>query len=83
MFAAGCFSELADDFASVVLEMLVNIVTYPETVSTVRLAAVRVFAKMGFSFSIANRAYKVSSFSLNPFNLQVTNKCADLQRMLF
>ncbi|TXG57895.1 hypothetical protein EZV62_015724 [Acer yangbiense] len=58
LFAAGCFSELADDFASVVLEMLVNIVTYPETVSTVRLAAVRVFAKMGFSFSIANRAYK-------------------------
>lgn len=59
MFAAGCFSELADDFASVVLEMLVNIVTYSETDSTVRLAAARVFAKMGCSYSVAKRAYKV------------------------
>ncbi|KAK3189022.1 hypothetical protein Dsin_028583 [Dipteronia sinensis] len=58
LFAAGCFSEIADDFASVVLEILVNIVTYSETVSAVRLAAVRIFAKMGCSYSIANRAYK-------------------------
>ena len=59
MFAAGCFSELADDFASVLLEMLVNIVTYSETESTVRLAAARVFVKMGCSYSVAKRAYKV------------------------
>lgn len=60
LFAAGCFSELADDFSSVVLEMLVNMVTSSEKESVVRLAAVRAFAKMGCTFSNANRAFKVS-----------------------
>lgn len=58
LFAAGCFSELSDDFACVVLEMLVNMVTSSETVPAVRLAGARLFAKIGCSNSIAIKAYK-------------------------
>ena len=50
----------------VVLEMLVNMVTSSETLLTIRLAGTRVFAKMGPSYSVASRAYKVLSlFSSN------------------
>ncbi|XP_021674136.2 uncharacterized protein LOC110660225 isoform X2 [Hevea brasiliensis] len=59
LFAAGCFCVLAADFASVVLEMLLNILISPNTSVAVRLAGVRVFAKMGCSYSIANRAHKI------------------------
>ncbi|XP_010529308.1 PREDICTED: uncharacterized protein LOC104806224 isoform X2 [Tarenaya hassleriana] len=58
LFAAACFSEVADDFALVVLGMLVDMVTFPELAPMTRLAAVRVFAKMGCSHAIANRAFK-------------------------
>ena len=59
LYAAACFCELSDDFASVVLEMLVNMVSSSQTALGVRLAGVRVFAKMGCSSSLAHRAYKV------------------------
>uniref|UniRef100_A0A2N9HEE1 Integrator complex subunit 7 N-terminal domain-containing protein n=1 Tax=Fagus sylvatica TaxID=28930 RepID=A0A2N9HEE1_FAGSY len=59
LFAAGCFSELSDDFACIVLEMLVNMLTASETSSAVRLAGARVLAKIGCSYSVANRAYKL------------------------
>lgn len=59
LFAGSCFSELSNDFASVLLEILVNLVTSSETLSTVRLAGVRAFAKMGCSSSHASKAYKV------------------------
>ncbi|XP_050232717.1 uncharacterized protein LOC126681259 [Mercurialis annua] len=59
LFAASCFCELAADFASVVLEMLLNIILLPEASLTIRLAGVKVFAKMGSSYSIANKAYKI------------------------
>ncbi|XP_041028230.1 uncharacterized protein LOC121268164 [Juglans microcarpa x Juglans regia] len=58
LFAAGCFSELSDDFSCIVLEMLVRMATSSETSSVVRLAGARVFAKIGCSYSVANRAYK-------------------------
>ncbi|GAV69226.1 hypothetical protein CFOL_v3_12727 [Cephalotus follicularis] len=58
LFAAGCFCELSDDFGSVVLEMLIHIVTPSDTLMAVRLAGVKVFAKMGCSLSVADRAYK-------------------------
>lgn len=59
LFAGSCFCELSDDFASVLLEILVNLVTSCETLSTVRFAGVRAFAKMGCSPSQASKAYKV------------------------
>lgn len=59
LFAAGCFSELSDDFSCIVLEMLVRIVTSLETSPEVKLAGARIFAKIGCSYSVANRAYKV------------------------
>ncbi|KAM7270756.1 hypothetical protein ACFE04_029970 [Oxalis oulophora] len=58
LFAAGCFCELADDFASVVLEMLINLATSSETLMEVKLAAVQVFAKMGCTHSVAVRVHK-------------------------
>ncbi|KAA8537246.1 hypothetical protein F0562_027067 [Nyssa sinensis] len=58
LFAAGCFSELSDDFAFVLLEILVSMLTSSETLPTVKLAGVQVFAKMGCSSSLANKVYK-------------------------
>ncbi|KAK6283278.1 hypothetical protein POUND7_017103 [Theobroma cacao] len=46
LFAAGCFCELANDFASVVLEMLVNMMASSETLPAVRLAGANVFTRM-------------------------------------
>ncbi|KAL0834389.1 hypothetical protein Bca101_086278 [Brassica carinata] len=59
LFAAGCFCEVADDFALVVLGMLNDMVNFPGLMPKTRLAAVRVFAKMGSSHAIANRAFKI------------------------
>ncbi|KAF8102940.1 hypothetical protein N665_0190s0057 [Sinapis alba] len=59
LFAAGCFCEVADDFALVVLGMLNDMVKFPELMPKTRLAAVRVFAKMGCSHAIASRAFKI------------------------
>ncbi|KAL5573623.1 hypothetical protein UlMin_023220 [Ulmus minor] len=58
LFAAGCFCELSDDFPCIVLELLVNLMTSSETSLPIKLAGARVFSKMGYSYSIANRAYK-------------------------
>ncbi|XP_065849800.1 uncharacterized protein [Euphorbia lathyris] len=55
----GRYCELAVDFASVVLDMLLNTVISPDTSLAVRLAGARVFAKMGCSYSIANRAHQI------------------------
>lgn len=58
LFAAGCFAELSEDFARVVLEMLLHMMNSPETLPSIRLAGARLLAKTGFSHSIANNAYK-------------------------
>ncbi|OVA09733.1 hypothetical protein BVC80_9101g272 [Macleaya cordata] len=58
LFAAGCFSELSEDFACIVLEMMIKMITSPKTSSTIKLAGVRTFAKMGCSSLLASRAYK-------------------------
>ncbi|XP_056859068.1 uncharacterized protein LOC108822651 isoform X2 [Raphanus sativus] len=59
LFAAGCFCEVSDDFALVVLGMLNDMVKFPGLMPKTRLAAVRVFAKMGCSHAIASRAFKI------------------------
>ncbi|KAG2291455.1 hypothetical protein Bca4012_007411 [Brassica carinata] len=61
LFAAGYFCEVADDFALVVFGMLHDMVKLPELMPKTRLAAVRVFAKMGCSHAISNRAFKSAS----------------------
>ncbi|KAJ4979169.1 hypothetical protein NE237_009949 [Protea cynaroides] len=58
LFAAGCFSELSEDFASVFLAILVNMVNSPKLPSAVRRAGIRAFAKMGCSSLLASKAYK-------------------------
>ncbi|EOA15930.1 hypothetical protein CARUB_v10004024mg [Capsella rubella] len=59
LFAAAFFCEVADDFALVVLGMLYDMVKFPDIMPKTRLAAVRVFAKMGCSHAIVNRAFKI------------------------
>lgn len=63
MFAAGCFSELANDFAYVFLEMLGGLLMSSETSRVIRLAGGRAFAKMWCSLLLADRAHKVQYFS--------------------
>lgn len=58
MFAAGCFCLLSDDFACIILEILVGMIPSSQASSDVTLAAVRAFSKMRCSSSIASRAYK-------------------------
>ncbi|PQM40637.1 uncharacterized protein Pyn_32389 [Prunus yedoensis var. nudiflora] len=60
LFAAGCFAELSEDFACVVLEMLLHMMSSPEMLPAIRLAGARLFAKLGCSQSLANNAYKAS-----------------------
>ncbi|RAL51765.1 hypothetical protein DM860_010483 [Cuscuta australis] len=57
LFAAGCFCELADDFAAVLLEMLENLMSR-EASKAIRLAAGRALAKIWFSILLAHKAYK-------------------------
>lgn len=66
LFAAGCFCEVSEDFALVVLGMLNGMVKFPGLMPKTRLAAVRVFAKMGCSHAIASRAFKVLCLFLLP-----------------
>lgn len=58
LFAAGCFCEVSDDFACVLLEMLVNIALSSEMPIAGRLAGVRSFAKLGRSSALSSRAYE-------------------------
>lgn len=58
LFAAGCFCRLSEDFACIVLEILIGIMSSSETASGMKLSIVRVFARMRCSSSTLNRAYK-------------------------
>ncbi|XP_060193956.1 uncharacterized protein LOC132623242 [Lycium barbarum] len=58
LFAGGCFSELADDFAYVFLEMLGGLLTSSETPRAIRLAGAHAFAKMQCSILLADKAHK-------------------------
>ncbi|KAK4360617.1 hypothetical protein RND71_019569 [Anisodus tanguticus] len=59
LFAAGCFSELADDFAYVILEMLGGLLMSSETSRAIRLAGGRAFVKMWCSILLADRSHKI------------------------
>ncbi|KAI3898314.1 hypothetical protein MKX03_002971 [Papaver bracteatum] len=59
LFAVGCFSELSEDFACIVLEMLINMITSSKTTSSLKLAGALRLTCTGTSLSLANRAYKV------------------------
>ncbi|KAL8053249.1 hypothetical protein ABFX02_05G058500 [Erythranthe guttata] len=58
LFAAGCLSELSEDFANVFLEMLKTMVLSREISKAVKLAGGRAFAKMWRPFSLADKAHK-------------------------
>ncbi|KAK7381232.1 hypothetical protein VNO78_33763 [Psophocarpus tetragonolobus] len=58
LYATGCFCEISDDFASISVEMLFNIMNSSSVSLPVKLAAARVLAKCKSSYSVAHRAYK-------------------------
>ncbi|KAK1380491.1 ARM repeat superfamily protein [Heracleum sosnowskyi] len=60
LFAAGCFSELSEDFACVVLEMVVNLIQSADVPNDVRIAGVRCLGKLGRSYTLAIKAYEAS-----------------------
>lgn len=66
LFAAGCLSELSDDFANVFLEILKTMVSSREISSDIKLAGVRAFSKIWCPFSLAGKAYKVQRLSTSP-----------------
>lgn len=59
MYATGCLCEVSDDFASVSVEMLFNIMSSSSVSLPAKLAAARVLAKCKSSYSVAHKAYKV------------------------
>ena len=80
-FAAGCLSEMSDDFAIVFLEMLRSTVSSQESSEDIKLAAGRAFAKLWCSFSIAENAYKVQHL---PFSIRCIScsLCCDVDFFL-
>ncbi|KAL6579373.1 hypothetical protein OROMI_009589 [Orobanche minor] len=58
LFAAGCLSELSDDFANVFLEILKTMVSSREISCDIKLAGVRAFSRIWHPFSLADKAYK-------------------------
>lgn len=58
LFAAGCFCQLSEDFACIVLGILVHMICSLQASSDVVFAAVHAFSKVQCSSSVASRAYK-------------------------
>nr|KYP46647.1 Integrator complex subunit 7 [Cajanus cajan] len=58
LYATGCFCEISDDFASISVEMLFNIMNSSSVSLPVKLVAARVLAKCKSSYSVAHKAYK-------------------------
>ncbi|TKY50167.1 Integrator complex subunit 7 [Spatholobus suberectus] len=59
LYATGCFCEISDDFASISVEMLFNIMNSSAVSLPLKLAAARVLAKCKSSYSVAHKAYKI------------------------
>ncbi|WOK97466.1 hypothetical protein Cni_G06174 [Canna indica] len=58
LFAAGCFSLLAEDFACIALGILLNIVSLPQFPSDVSIAAIHALSRMRCSPAVASKAYR-------------------------
>ncbi|ESW23192.1 hypothetical protein PHAVU_004G026300 [Phaseolus vulgaris] len=58
LYATGCLCEISDDFASISVEMLFNIMNSSSVSLPVKLAAAQVLAKCKSSYSVAHKAYK-------------------------
>ncbi|KAJ0988703.1 hypothetical protein J5N97_007059 [Dioscorea zingiberensis] len=57
LFAAGCLCRLSEDFAFIVMEILINMIS-SKSPPDVKLAAIRVFARLRCSVFITTKAYK-------------------------
>ena len=61
LYAMGCLCQLSVEFAQCALEKLVDMVYTMQTPPNVKLAAIRVFAKLGLSPSLSAKAQKVDT----------------------
>lgn len=59
LYATGCICEISDDFASISVEMLFNIMNSSSVPLPIKLDAAQVLAKCKSSYSVAYKAYKV------------------------
>jgi len=60
LFAAGCFSEVSDDFGSVFLERLLILMTSPKTLPVLKVAGAQTLSKINYSVLLVIKSYKVS-----------------------
>ncbi|KAL2951131.1 hypothetical protein AAZX31_19G029800 [Glycine max] len=58
LYATGCICEISDDFASISVEMLFNIMNSSSVPLPIKLDAAQVLAKCKSSYSVAYKAYK-------------------------
>ncbi|XP_073014294.1 uncharacterized protein [Typha latifolia] len=58
LFAAGCLCRLSEDFACIILKVLVNLLSSSGVPADVMVAAVRAFSNLQCTASIIWRAYK-------------------------
>lgn len=59
LYAMGCLCELSVEFAQCALEKLVDMSYTMQTPPDIKLAAIRVFSKLGLSPSLSVKAQKV------------------------
>ncbi|KAL6279495.1 hypothetical protein ACE6H2_016376 [Prunus campanulata] len=71
LFAAGCFAELSDDFACVVLEMLLHMMSSPETLPAISLKLLLEFSDEYYQVAMLVSLSKLASKSTSLISQQV------------
>lgn len=85
LFAASCLCEFSKDFSSIVLEKAIRMVNAMKTVPEIKAGAVRLFARMGHSPTLAHAAQeagKVLMLKL-PTDEIVTSTLLSLSKLAF
>ena len=80
LFACGCLSLLADDFARVIIFIFVDILCSVSIPSYVKLASARAFGEIQCSSLVACKAFKVKNFHciLLFLNIACRNNCKSM-----
>lgn len=68
LFAAGCFSEVSDDFGSVCLERLLILMTSPKTLPVLKVAGAQTLSKINYSVLLVIKSYKVGAELVRKFS---------------
>ncbi|KAJ8438833.1 hypothetical protein Cgig2_023025 [Carnegiea gigantea] len=68
LFAAGCFSEVSDDFGSVFLERLLILMTSPKTLPVLKVAGAQTLSKINYSVLLVIKSYKAGAELVRKFS---------------